>query len=153
MPSKSHSEPRAVWMGRRLDKTGSGLRGSVRPDALDHDKGLGVGHEASAPYAAGELPYPSAIGCVQRHVSAIETQAHVGGRAAAIEDMTGEPHHPRRVVDAQPVAVAAESDVPGWLRGSPDGVCGHAHGRYSLLTPPRMGTAPDFVCSDRIAAA
>jgi hypothetical protein len=142
-----------VWMGRRLDKTGSGLRRSVRPDALDHDKGLGVGHEASAPYAAGELPDPSAIGGVQRHVSAIETQADVGGRSAAVEDMTGEPHDRRRVVDAQPVAFAAKSDVPGWLRGSPDGVCGHAHGRYSLLTPPRMVPAPGLSAGDRIAAA
>jgi hypothetical protein len=49
---------------------------------------------------------------VERHVSAIETQSDVRGRSAAIKDMQGEPHDPRRVVDAQPVAVAAESHAP-----------------------------------------
>ena len=55
-----------------------------------------------------------------------------------LEDMLGEPHDRRRVVDAQPVAVSAKSHFPGWLRRRPDVVHCHAHSRYSLPTLPRM---------------
>ena len=55
---------------------------------------------------------------VQRHMRAVEAQSDVGVRSAAVEDMMGESHDRRCVVDAQPVAVAAS-------RTSQDG-CGRA---------------------------
>jgi hypothetical protein len=54
-------------------------------------------------------------------MSAVETQSDVGFHSAVLEDMTGEPHDRRRVVDAQPVAVTTKSHFSGWLRRRPDG--------------------------------
>jgi hypothetical protein len=62
-------------------------RPSVRPHAFEHDEGLSVGPEATAPNAAGEFPDPSPIGCVQRHMSTVETQSNVAVRPAVLEDM------------------------------------------------------------------
>ena len=67
-------------------------RSSVWPDAFDHDKGLNVGPSAIAPGAAGQLPDPSAIGCAESHVSAVETQPDVGGFSVVVEGMACEPH-------------------------------------------------------------
>ena len=82
-------------------------------------------------------------------MSAVETQSDVGVCSAVLEDMLGEPHDRRRVVDAQPVAVSAKSHFPGWLRRRIDGVHCRAHSRYSLPRPPRIALARDFVVLSR----
>ena len=86
---------------------------SVWPDAFAHDERLGVGHVvAAAPDTAGELPHPLPVGGTQGDVAAVETQPDVGSLARVIEDVAGEPHDRRRVVDAQKVAFAAKPHLP-----------------------------------------
>ena len=70
-------------------------------------------------------------------MSAVETQSDIGVCSAVLEHMTGEPHDPRRVFDAQPFAVPAKAHFPSWSR-PPDGMRCVAHSRYSLPTPLRI---------------
>jgi len=82
------------------------------------------------------------VGCVQSHVSTIETQADVRFYSGALEDMLGEPHDWRRASDAQPLAVAAKPHLPGWSRQSTGGWSCRAHIPCSLLSPPQIALAP-----------
>lgn len=110
---------------------------SVRPDRFDHVEQLAIGAPSVAPTPAGEAPDPRAVRSAQGDQSAVEAQTDVGARTAGLEDIEGEPHDRRRVIDAELVSVATESDFAyerGCIR-----CCGHLHSAYSSQSGSRIG--------------
>ena len=118
-----------------------GPRPSVRPDAFDHDNGLGARFPAVAQRASGQLPDPLSVRCVEGDVRAVETQPDVGGLSAGVEYVAGEPHDGRSRYDIEPVAVSSKFHFPAELgRRRPHW---SAHSQYSQRVDYEMSSTAD----------